>query len=190
MNDLYVLVDHNQKMIIDHIRKLPENWNNIHGLNLLTSEKLFNLDWAGQIGLGWVDINNQILDNYNALPEWFEISKSGLKKLLSDERWKREHDIINFKSNTLELNERTKNALNFYKVGLNSETLEIKWKFIGGFVSLTSEEFLSLYNFTTEYIQGCFNEEERLVRIYNSANNLKELLKLNLNENWPSPNFE
>lgn len=189
MNDFYVLVDHNQKMIIDHIKKLPEDWNNIHGLNLLDSEKLSNLDWAGQIGLGWVNINDEILSEYTSLPEWFEISKSGLKKLISDERWKKEHDVVYFNGNQLQLNERTRNALNFQKVALSSETVEVKWKFINGFVSLTVEEFSSLYDFVSGYIQECFNEEERLTQLYNSANNLTNLLKLDITAHWPSPNF-
>lgn len=189
MNDFYVLVDHNQKMIITPIQKLPEDWNNINGLNLLDEEKLHNLDWAGQIGLGWININDEILNDYTSLPEWFEISKSGMKKLVSDERWNKEHDVINFNGNQLQLNERTKSALNFQKTALSSETVEVKWKFINGFVSLTTEEFLSLYKFVSEYIQKCFDEEERLIQLYNSANNLEDLLELNIDPLWPSLNF-
>lgn len=185
MNDFYVLVDHNQKMIIDHIKKLPENWNNINGLNLLDPEKLYNLDWAGQIGLGWVPINNEILNEYTYLPEWFEISKSGLKKLVSDERWKRENDVIIFRGNRLKLDERTRNSLTLQKVGISDTTSEIKWKFIDGFVSLTVEQFLELYDFMTEYIQTCFNEEFRVFELYDSANTIQDLLALNINPVWP-----
>jgi len=189
MSDFYVLVDHNQKMIIDHIRKLPEDWNNINGLNLLDKEKLSNLDWAGQIGLGWVHINDEILSEYTSLPEWFEISKSGLKKLISDERWKKEHDVVYFNGKTLELTERTKSSLNFQKVAIDSETEKIDWKFIEGFVSLTVEEFNSLYNFVTRYIQDCFKEEARLVQLYDSAETLGDLKKLDLTYTWPSNTF-
>jgi len=186
MNNLYVLVDHNQKMIIDHIRKLPEDWNNINGLNLLDKEKLYNLDWAGQIGLGWININDEVLNDYTSLPEWFEISKLGMKKLVSDERWKKEHDIVYFNGKTLELTERTKSSLNFQKVGMNSETEKIEWKFIEGFISLTVEEFTTLYNFVTQYIQNCFKEELRLIQLCDSAKTLEDLQKLDLTYTWPS----
>jgi len=189
MNDLYVLVDHNQKMIIDHIKKLPEDWNNIHGLNLINPEKLYNLDWAGQIGLGWVSINDKVLSEYKSLSEWFEISKSGLKKLVSNERWKKEHDVVYFNGKTLELTERTKSSLNFQKVGIDSETEKIEWKFIEGFVSLTAEEFTTLYNFVTQYIQSCFKEESRLIQLYDSAKTLEDLQKLDLTYTWPSNTF-
>lgn len=189
MNDLYVLVDHNQKMIIDHIKKLPENWNNINGLNLLDSEKLYNLDWAGQLGLGWVKINDDILKNYTHLPEWFEISKSCLKALISNERWEKEQDIITFKQNKLKLDDRTRSSLSLQKSALNPETTEINWKFINGFVSLSVEDFTSLYLFSVNYIQECFNEEKRLINLYDSANFLEDLLLLNITPNWPSNNF-
>lgn len=79
MNDFYVLVDHIQKMIITPIQKLPENWNNINGLNLFDSEKLFNLDWVGQIGLGWVKISDEILDEYTVLPGGLKLVNLDLK---------------------------------------------------------------------------------------------------------------
>lgn len=183
MNDLYVLVDHNQKMIIDHIRKLPENWNNIHGLNLLDPEKLSNLDWAGQTGLGWIKLNNNKIKDYTYLPEWFELSKLGLKKTISATRWEKEQDIVSFKGNRLKLDDRTRLSLTLYKV---NENTSIKWKFIDGFVSLTSTEFLEMYNFVTQYIQGCFDEEQRLSGLYDTVSTLEELLKLKFVENWPS----
>jgi len=186
MNDLYVLVDHNQRMIIDHIKKLPEDWNNISGLNLLAPEKLYNLDWAGQTGLGWVSVNDNILNEYTSLPEWFEISKNGLKKLISGERWEKENEVLDFRGNNIEVNERTKSALNFQKAGITSETVSINWKFNNGFVSLTVSEFEEMYNFISQYIQGCFDEEQRLISLYDSANTLEELMGLELNENWPS----
>lgn len=186
MNDFYVLVDHNQKMIIDHIKKLPENWNNINGLNLLDPEKLYNLDWAGQIGLGWVSVNDDILKDYTSLPEWFEISKSGLKASVSGERWKKEQDIITFKGNRLKLDDRTRNSLTLQKIGLDNTVTQINWKFIDGFVSLSVEDFISLYTFVINYIQSCFNEEQRLINLYNSATSLEDLLLLDLTSNWPS----
>ena len=190
MSDFYVLVDHNQKMIIDHIRKLPEDWNNIHGLNLLDPEKLLNLDWAGQVGLGWISIDDELLDEYTSLPEWFEISKSGLKKLVASERWEKEHDIIFFKGNKLKLDDRTRSSLTLQKIGLNDTIKDIRWKFFDGFDTLSVEDFNLLCDFVTTYIQECFNEEQRLINLYDSATNLKNLLSINFISNWPSNTFE
>ena len=60
MNNLHILVDHTQKMIMSPVQKLPENWNNIHGLNLLSEEKLYDLGWAEHPGLGWVKLSNNV----------------------------------------------------------------------------------------------------------------------------------
>ncbi len=184
MNDFYVLVDHNQKMIIDHIKRLPENWNNINGLNLLDPEKLYNLDWAGQIGLGWVSIEDNILDNYTFLPEWFNISKSGLQKQITDIRWEKEHAVVTFNGNSLKLDDRTRLSLNLQKTV--TTTNQIKWKFIEGFVVLTAEEFSQMYNLVMNYIQSCFNEESRLIDLYDTAETIKDLLELEIITNWPS----
>ena len=40
LDELYVLVDTRQKIVIDKIQKLPENWKNIAGLSGLTDEQL------------------------------------------------------------------------------------------------------------------------------------------------------
>ena len=186
-NDLYVLVDHSQQMIIDHIRKLPENWNNIHGLNLLDDKKLSNLDWAEQTNLGWVKINDESIKNYTYLPEWFDLSKLGLKKMIADTRWEKEQDIVSFKGNQLKLDDRTRLSLTLQKV---DENTSIKWKFIDGFVSLSSSEFTEMYNFITQYIQRCFDEEQRLTELYDTVDTLKDLLKLEFVENWPSSVYE
>jgi hypothetical protein len=186
-NDLYVLVDHSQKMIIDHIRKLPENWNNISGLNLLDDKKLSNLDWAEQTNLGWIKINNKSIKDYTYLPEWFDLNKLDLKKMIAVTRWEKEQDIISFKGNRLKLNDRTRLSLSLQKI---DNDISIIWKFIDGFVPLTSIEFTEMYNFVIQYIQGCFAEEQRLIGLYDLADNLQDLLKLKIVENWPSSVYE
>ena len=186
MSDFYVLVDHNQKIIIDHIRKLPENWNNINGLNLLDHKKLSNLDWAGHEGLGWVNINDEILNDYDTLPEWFNISKNGLKKVIADQRWNKEQEIVTYKGNKIKLDERTKLALNLQKTSISGSESEIKWKFIDGFYTLSLSEFNEMYFLIADYIKQCFNEEIRIFEIYDDVITLKDLISKQISVNWPS----
>lgn len=186
MSDFYVLVDHNQKMIIDHIRKLPENWNNIMGLNLLSPEKIYNLDWTGQPGLGWVNINDEILNDYSTLPEWFDISKNGLKKIVADQRWNKEQEIVTYKGNKIKLDERTKLALNLQKTSISDSESEVKWKFMDGFHTLSLSEFNEMYFLIANYIKECFNEEIRVSEIYDNATTLKDLISEQISTNWPS----
>lgn len=45
LNKFYVLVDTEQKIVIDKIQRLPENWKNIAGLPGLTDEEICDLKW-------------------------------------------------------------------------------------------------------------------------------------------------
>ena len=185
MNNLYVLVDHIQKMIISPVQKLPEDWNNIHGLNLLSEEKLYDLDWAEHLGLGWVKLSNNVVTEYSALPECLELSKNWIKKEIANERWNKEIEVVSYKGNQLILDDRTRIALNLQKNKSNDNDVEIKWKFINKFVILSTEEFNEMYDLMTNYIQNCFNEELRLTILYDNIASLTDISSAQFNLNWP-----
>lgn len=185
MNNLHILVDHTQKMIMSPVQKLPENWNNIHGLNLLSEEKLYDLGWAEHPGLGWVKLSNNVVTEYNALPECLELSKNWIKKEIANERWNKEIEVVSYKGNQLILDDRTRIALNLQKNKSNDNGVEIKWKFINKFVILSTEEFNEMYDLMMNYIQNCFNEELRLTILYDNITSLTDISSVQFNLNWP-----
>ena len=84
LDELYVLVDTRQKLVIDKIQKLPENWKNIAGLPGLTDEQISNLKWAGYEDYGWIRLNSPSLNDYQSSPENLELNKNTFKKLVSN----------------------------------------------------------------------------------------------------------
>ena len=70
MNDLYVLVDTKINLIISPIMELPSTWGNMCGVKNLSEEKLFDLGWAGEKGLGWRRITDPELKTFNVTDDW------------------------------------------------------------------------------------------------------------------------
>jgi hypothetical protein len=182
---LYVLVDHNQKIIIDHIRYLPENWNNIHGLKHLDDTKLENLNWAGYDNMGWIKITDERLSEYSHTEEWLNMSLLGFKNQVANSRWEKEGEILEFNGMQIKLSDRTLNSLNSIKLSISNDEV-INWKFINGFKNLTYEEFLNLHSFVMSYIKKCFEEEKRLIDLYDSIKTIDEFISEDFSHSWPS----
>ena len=77
MKNFYVLVDTQEKAILDKIQELPENWRNIAGLPGLSDEELRDLKWAGWDNLGWINISSVEMLEYQSSPENLEMNKIG-----------------------------------------------------------------------------------------------------------------
>ena len=187
MFDFYLLVDFVEKRILTPIDYLPEDWSNINGLNLFDEEKLSNLEWAGHNNLGWVKYTDSQIDDYGISDNWLDSSKSKIKLLIAKKRWEKENEVLTFKGNRIKIDTSTKSSLTLRATSIyqNQET-STKWKFVDGFVDLSTAEFLELFEFVSNYIQECFNVEYNTNQLVNSVSSFSELKQLNFDLNWPS----
>jgi hypothetical protein len=181
-NDYYVLVDYNLNQIIDHVKKLPNNWVNISGLPNYSDQKLEDLTWAGHPTLGWINISSPKLSEFTYSDEWLEINKNNLKKSISDERSTIQNEVLNYKGNNIVANEKNKINL-LVKNSISSESFY--WKFINSHQLLSTEEVNTLLNLLDNYTQECYNEEARLYSLVDEIANIDDLISIELSPNWP-----
>lgn len=185
MNNLYVLIDFSLKQIITPIEELPSNWSNISGLNLLGDKKIKDLSWSGHENLGWFNVKDSKLAEYEIPDGWLESSKLKLKSLTSAQRWEKENEILTFKEKQLKIDDRTKISLAFRS--LSSEQNEvINWKFLNGTYKISSSELAEMYNSVTSYIQKCFDVEYELSKLLDNIETKEDLFNLDLNLDWPN----
>jgi hypothetical protein len=196
MNNLYVLTDITNKFLLGFIQELPENWNNISGLDRLTNAKIAELGWAGWPDMGWLPLTSTILPNCTYSEEWFGECKGSLKRLLSKTRWEKEtsdvYVTVNGNEHVFSINERSKTSLLSLNISALSNTeISTNFKFNDGqYETLTSQEIINLYEKITNYVQGCFDAEKAFSDSIDSCPSVAELFKLNYNNiNWPSTNL-
>lgn len=187
MNDYYVLVDYELNQIITHLSPLPQDWNNVYGLVNFDDKKLENLSWAGHPNLGWIKASSKKIFDYSYTPEWLDFTKTKLKSFISKKRNELETTVLEYKDSKIISNEKTKNAL-FLKIQImkDQKIESVMWKFFDNFMLITSEEATSLLSALDGYTQKCFYEESRQCSLIDGCNSLKDLLKLNIKEEWPS----
>ena len=97
MKNFYVLVDTQQKIVLDLIQELPENWRNIAGLTGLSDEEIRDLKWAGWDNLGWINIRSFEMFDYESSPENLEINKLRLKDLISEKVNQKKEGLLLYK---------------------------------------------------------------------------------------------
>lgn len=185
MNELYVLVDTKINLIISPIMELPSTWGNISGVKHLSEEKLSDLGWAGEKGLGWRRITDPELKTFNVTDDWMGFQRANLKQIISSKRKEMENEIITFEEKQLELNEKTKNSISFKLLGSHNDTDTFSWKFMNGTYEITYAELKEIWCCIDSYIQKCFDIEYEFSKVVDSTEE-KGLFNLNLNCNWPS----
>lgn len=193
MNNLYVLTDITNKFLLGFIEQLPENWNNISGLNRLTNAKIAKLGWAGHPDHGWLPLTSTILPKCSYSEEWIGGCKGSLKRLLSKTRWEKETAEVNITLNGNEhifkISERSKTALLSVSIAASADSsLITNFKFDDGvYETLTSSQVSELYQKVNNYIQQCFATEKNFSDSIDACSTVLELLKLNYNSiSWPS----
>lgn len=191
MNDLYVLVDHKEKLILAPTAELPKSWENISGLYLFEDGKLKDLSWAGHDGKGWVKVTDKSIETYEHADTWLEMSKFSIIDSFSEKRKEKENDFLTFKGHTITINEKTRTALVSKKLAAqeNSSSTFV-WKFDDASVELTSEEVIQLANFVEAYVQGCFDVEYEYQTLVNAAKNISDIASIDFTPNWPSNTYK
>lgn len=186
MNDLYVLVDSELNLIITPMMKLPSNWGNVCGLNLLSEEKISDLSWAGEKHLGWKKITDPNLNTVDVTEEWIGFQKANLKQMVSSKRKEMESAVLTFGEKRIKLSEKVKNSLTFKLSGSFNDTDTLIWKFMNGTYKVTYGELKGIRNSIDSYLQECFDIEHKLSIHIDMLEEKNELLNLNLSPNWPN----
>jgi hypothetical protein len=178
-NGLYVWVDKSKNLIITLPDLLPINWKNYNGLDLLDDEKLNEL--------GWYDINNEKLLDYDYTDEWLSLFKRQLFDEVSDQRWKAQTRTVLYRNNIYDLDQGSVNALYQKRMIVqNDPSVTFYWKTRGNMIELTASDLIDLTTSIDTYIQECFNQEKNFIDNVSSLNTLEDLLQVSLNISWPS----
>ena len=165
----YVLVDTQQKIVIDKIQKLPENWNNISGLPGLSDDELCDLKWAGHYNLGWICISSERIGEYKSSLENLEMNKNTLKQLISEIRKEKESDCIKYRGIKIKTDEKTRYSLLIKKLQGKEE---VNYKCFNHYHTFTSSQISEICAIVEIHIQECFDWE---MHVYQQIENCKEL---------------
>jgi len=169
LSDFYVLVDTEQKVIIDIIRKLPENWNNIAGLPGLSDDELCDLKWAGHDNLGWISIASELIKEYSSPAENLEMNKNTLKQLISEIRKEKELNNIEYRGIKIKTNKKTRYSLLIKKL---QGTKEVNYKCFNHYHTFNNSQISEICDIIEAHIQKCFDWE---MSVYLQIENCKKL---------------
>jgi hypothetical protein len=175
LTDFYVLVDNHQKIIIDKVQKLPQNWKNIAGLPGLSDKELSNLDWAGLTNFGWISISSNKIKEYYSPPENLELNKNTLKQLISEIRIEKQETEIKYKNIQLKLDQKSINWFFYKKIQKSSR---VNFKIHNKFYTFTSYEISEICDIIERHIQNCFDWEMRIYNQIDACNKISDFLNI------------
>ncbi len=176
LNDFYVLVDTENKEIIDKFQKLPKNWKNISGLPGLSDEKLEDLKWAGHHNLGWISLKSPKIKEFKMSKENLELNKNTLKDLVSQKRKEEQNTPIEYKGAKIKTDIKTRYSLFIKK---NSDEQKINFKCINGYFVFTPKDISDVYNLIEIRIQKYFDEEMKIYQKIDSCLSMVDFSKIN-----------
>lgn len=179
LNDFYILVDTDKKIVIDKVQPLPENWNNIAGLPGLSDEELCDLGWAGHPDLGWISITSTLIQNYTSDRENFELNRNTLKKLVSDIRKNKETESVKCGDVVVYPDRDTQYSL-FLKSSQAKERSDmvVNFKCASGYHALTSTQVVELFNAVDSHVQSCYDWESFMYAQIDNCNTISDFLNL------------
>lgn len=176
LNDFYVLVDTENKEVIDKIQKLPKNWKNIAGLPGLSDEKLKDLKWAGHHNLGWINILSPKIKDFKMSPKNLELNKNTLKDLISEKRKEEKDNTFEYKTAKFKTDVETRFSLFLLK---NSNRKEVNFKCVNGYYKFSLVEISEVYNLIENKIQSLFDDEMSIYDQIDKCKSFLELVKIN-----------
>lgn len=180
LNKFYVLVDTEQKIVIDKIQRLPENWKNIAGLPGLTDEEICDLKWAGHHNLGWINIHSEMIKEYESLPENFELNKNTFKSLITDIREEKQAEYVNYHGFALSTNfESRYNLFLLLEKAKSNAELMFNYRGLFDYETFSSQQIIEMHGIIEEHIQKWFDWEKNVYDQINSCCSLSDFLKVN-----------
>jgi len=188
--NFYVLIDRTTNKVLSHPVKLPENWQNIHGMLSLSDEKISDLEWAGHPGLGWIKFNSEFPFDLEIHEDWFEFAKNSIKNEYANQRWEAEKKGILYKNILIDADDRTKTAILLKtQLAVASPGKTFSWKYNNSTVEFTSSDIINIADALSDYIQKCFDKEAELINLVNQTESELNLSNFTLNVNWPSNDY-
>lgn len=176
LDNFYVLVDIEKKIITNNIQNLPENWANISGLTNLDEEKLKDLSWAGHKSLGWINIKSPLIKNFSHSPENFELNKNQLKTLISNKRKEKQLIPIEYKGARIKLDIKTRVSLLSLKISNKSE---VNFKCINGYYTFNQSEIDEICDIIENQIQKYFDIEKNIYDQIDKCSTIQDFFNIN-----------
>jgi hypothetical protein len=174
LNNFYVLIDTETKLVIDKIQKLPENWKNIAGLPGLTDEELCDLKWAGHHNLGWINIHSESIKKYKSSEENLILNKNTFKSLITDMRKEKQKTPIEYQGAKIKSNNKT-----LYSLHLLKDKTIVNFKCLNGYYTFNSTQIKEIYDMIDNNIQKFYNIEMDIYRQIDSCQSLSDFFNIN-----------
>lgn len=173
LNNFYVLVDTENKIVIDKIQKLPQNWCNIAGLPGLSDKQLKNLKWAEHHNKGWINIHSKDIKKYSCDPENLELNKNTFKDLISEIRKEKQSETIRYHDAIIKSDIKTR-----YSLSLLQSKEKVNFKCVDGYHTFTSLQIKEIYDILESYIQKWFDWEMSVYSQIDSCQSISDFLKV------------
>ena len=174
LNNFYVLVDIENKIVIDRIQKLPENWRNIAGLPGLSDEELCNLSWAGWKNIGWINIHSEKILEYKSSQENIELNKNTFKSLITEIRKEQQSSSIQYEGMRIKPDTKT-----LYSLFVLQNKENINFKCMNGYCTFTSKQLKELCDIIELHVQKWFNWEMNVYCQIDLCQNISDFLNVN-----------
>jgi len=174
LNNFYVLVDTEKKIIIDKIQTLPYNWKNIAGLPGLSDDEIRDLTWAGHSNLGWINIHSSEIKEYSCSLENLDLNKNAFKDLISNIRKEKKSEPIEYQGAKLKSNTKT-----LYSLFLLHKKKEVNYKCINGYYTFTSLQICELYDILDSNMQKWFDWEMNVYSQIDTCQSISDFLNVN-----------
>ena len=133
----------------------------------------------------WDTTGNIAVANYEVHDTPIESTRSNLKQLAADERYKKEvlGTTINIQDTTvtIDTNRGARDIfIQKYMLMTNEET--VSWKFSEGWLTLSKQELGQIVTAGTAYVQSCFDWERTISDQIDAAQTKQELLAITIIE--------
>jgi hypothetical protein len=174
LNNFYILVDTEKKIVIDKIQKLPQNWKNIAGLPGLSDEELHDLTWAGYSNLGWINIRSKEIKEYSSSQENLELNKNEFKSLITQLRKEKQSESIEYQGAKVKSNITT-----LYSLFLLQHKEKINYKCINGYHTFSSLQIKELYAIIESNIQKWFDWEMNVYSQIDKCQSISDFVTVN-----------
>lgn len=174
LNDLYILVDIENKITIDKIQKLPSNWSNISGLAGLSDDELSDLSWAGHHNIGWINIKSEKIKEYTSGPENLELNKNTFKQLVSEERKELQKIPIKYEESIIKTDLKT-----IYFLYSMRNKSKINYKCVNGYYTFNSDQIMSILDTIQKHIQKYFDIEMEIYKQIDSCQSISDFFDVN-----------
>lgn len=177
MNDYFVLVDNEKKIVIDKIQKIPDYWKNISHPRNFSDEELRDLTWSGNPNLGWVKINSEYIKEYSSSKENLELNKNQLKDIISNII--KEKQISPFNYNGINIIPDEKTRYSFWIKRIQSVDT-FNYKIVNDYYTFNKKEIVEICDRMEEHIQYYADLEMKIYQQIDSCKNLYDFSKINL----------